>query len=282
VVVPAKASEGGDRPTLQLQPEDAALIRRYADEGRRVVVAMNAPGPMITSTWDARVKGLVVSWLPGVANGHGIARALYGEGYEASGRLPVTFPKCSTASCSMQDERASVALGDSIDNGEIHQFKDKALVGYRWYHYMKREVSYPFGFGLFAYGRSTVHYTGAWARPEGQGVRIGCRLEVSGDFGGRDVPQLYLSLPASVPGDDFSKPQWVLKGFRKVSVGPSAPAEVEFALAPRDLSYWDDGPKMSKWVCPAGEFTACVGANARDAVRSGQGACATFASPCAR
>ena len=39
---------------------------------------------MITSTWDGGVSALVVSWLPGVQNGRGIAMALYNDEYEAA------------------------------------------------------------------------------------------------------------------------------------------------------------------------------------------------------
>ena len=39
---------------------------------------------MITSTWDSGVSSIVVSWLPGVQNGRGIAMALYNDVYEAT------------------------------------------------------------------------------------------------------------------------------------------------------------------------------------------------------
>jgi len=245
-----------------------------------VIVAMNAPGPMITSTWDSGVSGLLVSWLPGVVNGDGIARALLNDTYEASGRLPVTFPKCSTEACSLQDERASVALGDEIDSKAYYHHNEKALIGYRWYQRQQREVSYPFGFGLFAYGKSAIEYSRARHRSDSEGGRVHCHLKNTGAFSGRDVPQLYLKLPSSVPGDANSKPDWVLKGFQKVAVPAAAGVDVEFQLTRRDLSYWDDAPGMSKWVCAAGEFIACIGANARDAVLEGQGSCVTFTSPC--
>lgn len=282
VVVPSKASEGSDRSTLQLKAEDAQLIRKYANAGKKVVVAMNAPGPMITSTWDAAVVGLIVSWLPGVANGNGIAQALFDNTYSASGRLPVTFPKCSTEACSIQDERASVALGNDIDNKAYYHHSEKALIGYRWYHAKNLEVSYPFGFGLFAYGRSQVNYTGAESKEDGQGVKITCQLKNVGEFPGKDVPQLYLSFPKSVPGDANSKPEWVLKGFKKVPLVAGSSESVSFPLSVRDLSYWDDAPGQSKWVCATGDFKACIGANSRDALLLGQGTCVTFASPCGK
>jgi len=281
VVVPAKASEGSDRDTLQLSSQDTQLIRSYTQAGKKVIVAMNAPGPMITSTWDSGVSGLLVSWLPGVANGDGIAKALLNEGYEASGRLPVTFPKCSTESCSISDERSSVMLGDQIESEAYYHHTEKALIGYRWYHAYNKEVSYPFGYGLFAYGRSTIKYSDAKSEiGEQSAVHISCQLQNDGEFSGRDVPQLYLKFPSSVPGDAESKPEWVLKGFKKLPVPAGSSVDATFVLSERDLSYWDDAPGMSMWVCATGTFTACVGANARDAVLPDQGACVNFDSPC--
>jgi hypothetical protein len=234
---------------------------------------------MITSTWDEGVAGLVVSWLPGVQNGLGIAIALYNEGYEASGRLPFTFPRCSTAECTKADELASVALGDKIANDAVRVFTDKALIGYRWYHAHERAVSYPFGFGLFAYGSAEVVYSTASARVDMSGVTVTAHLSHSGPRAGRDVPQLYLSFPSSVPGDAASRPEWVLKGFEKVLVRPGAIATASFHMTIRDLSWWDDSPGQSRWVCATGSFRACVGANAVDAI-SKKGACTAFTVMC--
>jgi len=281
VVVPAKASEGMDRPTLQLDAADAQLIRKYSEMGKKVVVAMNAPGPVITSTWDDKVAGLVVTWLPGQRNGRGIAMALYNEGHEASGRLPFTFPKCKTAACSISDERSSVALGDQIESKAYRTLSDKALIGYRWYHAHGRSVSYPFGYGLFAYGSAVVKYSETKAVVSDAGVSISGHIEHSGPRAGHDVPQLYLSFPSSIPGDASSKPEWILKGFTKVLVKPDSPVMVNFTLSMRDLSYWDDSPGQSKWVCARGTFRACLGANARDAILDSKGAaCTSFEAKC--
>eukprot|EP00443_Scrippsiella_acuminata_P001522 CAMPEP_0115340688 /NCGR_PEP_ID=MMETSP0270-20121206/91277_1 /TAXON_ID=71861 /ORGANISM="Scrippsiella trochoidea, Strain CCMP3099" /LENGTH=990 /DNA_ID=CAMNT_0002762153 /DNA_START=9 /DNA_END=2978 /DNA_ORIENTATION=+ len=279
VVTPAKASEGTDRPSLQLDADDVAVIKKYSQLGKKVVVAMTVPGPVITSTWDANVAAIAISWLPGQQDGRGIALALYGEDYEASGRLPFTFPKCSTEQCTQADELASVHLGDKIASGQYLKFEEKALIGYRWYHAQGLQVSYPFGFGLFAYGSATVAYTSVAATFKGDDVEITATLSHSGPRAGRDVPQLYLKFPASIPGDAASKPEWVLKGFTKVLVEPGKPATAGFSLSVRDVSYWDDGPGQSKWVCAQGTFKACVGANARDAILD-EAACTTFAPRC--
>merc|ERR1740138_993149 len=112
-------------------------------------------------------------------------------------------------------------------------------------------------------------------------MTVSCQLAHSGPHAGHEVPQLYISFPASVPGDNNSKPEWVLKGFTKVLVQPSTPAVVSFDLFQRDMSYWDDAPGQSRWVCASGTFRACIGANARDAISEGKGACTKFTPKCA-
>merc|ERR1711972_830737 len=121
---------------------------------------------------------------------------------------------------------------------------------------------------------------GAAVLAKGSGVSVTCELQHGGPRAGHDVPQLYLSFPSSIPGDANSKPEWVLKGFSKKLVRPNEAVTASFDLTERDLSYWDDAPGRSLWVCAQGEFRVCVGANARDAVDPLKGSCTSFLSPC--
>lgn len=284
VVVPEKAEEGRDRSTIQLHPDDKTLIKKYSKIGKKVVVAINAPGPLITNTWDDGVDAIVITWLPGVQNGKGIAMALYNQTYGASGRLPFTFPKCVTSECSKEDELKSAMLGDQIKSKEYVKFAEKALIGYRWYQAKGLEVSYPFGFGLFAYGSAEVKYTSVSAAVTTEKlVEVTSTLTHDGPAAAKDVPQLYISFPDTVPGDANSKPKWVLKGFTKVLVEPNSPTKVTFRLTTRDLSYWDDSTGKSHWVCAEGTFTACVGADANAAtqgVTAKAESCTSFDNPC--
>ena len=284
VVAAPKAGEGADRPSLQLAAEDSALINHYARElNLTVVVALNAPGPMLTAGWDDAVAAILVSWLPGVENGNGIARALFNEGYEASGRLPFTFPKCRTSACSKDDEAASVALGSWLGGDRLYlNFTDKALIGYRHYHARGEQVAFPFGFGLFAYGAAEVAYSAARATTAvgGRTATVTANLANGGGVAGAEVAQMYLGFPPGTPGDAAANPEWRLAGFRKLSLQPGSAQVVTFDLSEQQLSYWDDAPGRSEWACARGTFKVCVGANARDAIDVAKGACTTFELSC--
>merc|ERR1719382_1288654 len=106
--------------------------------------------------------------------------ALYGESHEATGRLPFTFPKCTTAACSKADELDSVQFGNEIANKQDRVYSEKALIGYRWYHAKGLTVSYPFGFGLFAYGSAEITYSKTMAEVHSSGVEVSSELRHSG------------------------------------------------------------------------------------------------------
>lgn len=90
-------------------------------------------------------------------------------------------------------------------------------------------------------------------------VTVSVELTNTGKVGGKAVPQLYLSYPAS---DTVEFPVRVLRGFDKVFIEKGETKTVEFNVTRRDLSYWD--VERQNWVIPEGEFTFAVGESSRD------------------
>ncbi|KAK4061828.1 CAZyme family GH3 [Trichoderma harzianum] len=90
-------------------------------------------------------------------------------------------------------------------------------------------------------------------------VTVSVELTNTGKVGGKAVPQLYLSYPAS---DTVEFPIRVLRGFDKVFIEKGEKKTVEFNVTRRDLSYWD--VERQNWVIPDGEFTFAVGESSRD------------------
>ncbi|OPB41313.1 GH3 beta-glucosidase [Trichoderma guizhouense] len=90
-------------------------------------------------------------------------------------------------------------------------------------------------------------------------VTVSVELTNTGKLGGKAVPQLYLSYPAS---DTVEFPVRVLRGFDKVFIEKGETKAVEFNITRRDLSYWD--VERQNWVIPDGEFTFAVGESSRD------------------
>ncbi|KAL7813843.1 family 4 carbohydrate esterase [Trichoderma aethiopicum] len=95
-------------------------------------------------------------------------------------------------------------------------------------------------------------------------VTVSVDVTNTGKLGGKAVPQLYLSYPAS---ETVDFPVRVLRGFDKLYIEKGETKAVEFSLTRRDLSYWD--VERQNWVIPEGEYTFAVGESSRDLRVSG-------------
>ena len=84
------ASEGSDRPSLQLPRWQDALISAVAAANPHTVVVLNTSGAVLMP-WIDEVAGVVEAWYPGEQDGAAIAPILFGD-VNPSGHLTETFP----------------------------------------------------------------------------------------------------------------------------------------------------------------------------------------------
>jgi len=116
-------------------------------------------------------------------------------------------------------------------------------------------VAYPFGFGLsyttFGYGQATATVTGA-------GIEVRVPVTNTGERDGREVVQVYVSLPGSA----VSRAKRELKAFASVPVRAGETEEVVLVIDRDDLAYWDT--RLDRWVVEGGEYHCAVGASSRD------------------
>ena len=137
-----------------------------------------------TAPWDAAVPAIVEGWLLGQAGGGAVADVLFGT-VNPSGRLAETIP------LRLQDHPSYLDFPG--EHGHV-RYGEGLFVGYRGFDAREQEVAYPFGFGLsytaFGYGRATATATAA-------GVEVRVAVTNTGDRDGREVVQVYASLPGS-------------------------------------------------------------------------------------
>jgi beta-glucosidase len=117
--------KGGDKTTLDLAPDQQALLEQAEQLGKPiVVVAMN--GSPINLAWAKdNAAAVVEAWYPGQSGGLAIGNVLSGK-TNPSGRLPLTFYR-------------------SVD--DLPPFGDYSMAG-RTYRYFAGKPVYPFGYGL--------------------------------------------------------------------------------------------------------------------------------------
>jgi beta-glucosidase len=238
-------TEGADRDDIDLPAAHRELIERAAAVNPRTVVVLSQGAVLRTAPWDSQVPALVEGWLLGQAGGGAIADVLFGR-VNPSGRLAETIPLKLADHPSYLDfpgEHGHVRYGEGIH------------VGYRGFDAREQEVAYPFGFGLsyttFEYGPATAVSTEA-------GIEVRVSVSNTGERDGREVVQVYLSLPSS----KVQRAPRELKAFASVPVPAGQTADVVLTIDRDDLAYWDT--RLGRWVVEGGEYHCAVGASSRD------------------
>src|SRR5262249_22791000 len=140
------ASEGSDRPNLELPRWQDELVSAVADANPHTVVVLNTSGAVLMP-WIDKVAGVVGAWYPGQEDRAAIAPVLFGD-VNPSGHLTETFP--ATA----EQGLARTPL-EYPGNGTQVFYDEGVEVGYRWYQSEGETPLFPFGYGLsytsFAY-----------------------------------------------------------------------------------------------------------------------------------
>lgn len=110
----------------------------------------------------------------------------------------------------------------------------------------------------FAYHNLVVSTAEAGLKAISSTVTVSVNITNTGSVPGADIPQLYLGFPSSA-----GEPPKQLKGFRKTPIlAPGATTTVNFLLADRDVSIWDDETHI--WSKQTGTFHVFVGASSED------------------
>ncbi|HEX4090906.1 MAG TPA: glycoside hydrolase family 3 C-terminal domain-containing protein, partial [Trebonia sp.] len=238
-------TEGTDRTNIDLPAEHRELIDRVAAVNPRTVVVLSNGGVLATSGWQDGVPAILEGWLLGQAGGSAIADVLFGR-VNPSGRLAETIPLKLADHPSYLDfpgENGHVRYGEGIH------------VGYRGFDAREQEVAYPFGFGL---SYTTFEYGQASASVTLDGIEVRVPVTNSGGRDGREVVQVYVSLPGSA----VRRAPRELKAFANVAIAAGQTAEVVLSIDRSDLAYWET--RLGRWVIEGGEYVCAVGASSRD------------------
>ena len=241
-------TESVDVETLSLPKNQDATIDAVASANKKTVVVLLTGGPVLMP-WLDKVGAVVEAWFPGAAGGEAIARVLTGE-VDASGRLPVTFPKSVAELPRPKLDGLGKPDGEMFD---VDYTLEGAAVGYKWYDLKKIEPLFAFGHGLsytkFAYSNLT-------ASASGDKVTVSFDVKNVGQRPGKDVPQVYVGPKAG----GWEAPKR-LAGFQKVSLAPGASQRVTVTVDPRLLAVWDS--KAHGWSIAAGQYDIALGASSR-------------------
>ncbi|CAE6422317.1 unnamed protein product [Rhizoctonia solani] len=255
----------GDRKNLHAWHNGDTLVEAVAAVNKNTIVVVHSVGPIIMESWINHANITAVLWagLQGQEAGNAVVDVLWGA-VNPSGRLPYTIAK------SASDYSASV-----ITSGEeIVQipYTEGLKVDYRAFDANNIAPRFEFGFGLsyttFEY--SDLNITpgpSGGTQPTGPGsplsswlqgpwVKVTFTLKNTGTVAGTEIPQLYISPPAS-----SGEPPNALKGFDSIHLQRGASTTVSMILSRYDLSYWN--VTEQKWSLISGTTSVWIGPSSR-------------------
>ncbi len=239
-------SEGFDRTSLDLPHSHNKLINELAKVNENVVVILYCGSPVLMP-WADKVKGILLAYLGGQAVGSACADLLFGLA-NPCGKLAETYP------CKLEDTPCFNYFPGTPRRVE---YRESIFVGYRYYDAAKKDVAFPFGYGLsytsFAY--SDLSMNGDDFK-SGDQIKVKLKVRNTGSIAGAEIVQIYVSMPESVV---FSAPK-ELKGFCKVFLNPGEIKEVEFALNNRSFSFYNPS---SGWTIEGGIYEIQAASSSR-------------------
>jgi beta-glucosidase len=263
VVVRDLATEGADKPDIDLPQGQDDLIRAVSAANPNTVVVLTTGGAVETDSWDAAVPAVLEAWYGGQEQGSAIAGILFGD-VDPSGRLPITFPHSIDQTPTSTPEQFP---GVGLDV----QYSEGLNVGYKGYIDLGIDPKYPFGYGLSYNDEletvvSRIPDRGRIDADTGliraNDLRIRVRVNNDTEAAGTEVVQVYVG---PLPGVQSVQRQ--LAGWVKLSVDADGHKSQTLKLDPQSFAYWN--VDSDAWVTPKGDVELFVGDSVETATSAG-------------
>ena len=265
ITIGRQAGEGMDRENIigefELTKDERDMIFRVSDifhaKGKKVIVVINSGSVMETASWRDRVDAILVAWQPGIEGGNSVADILSGK-VNPSGKLTMTWPISvydhpSTANYAKKyDMYTYTNMSDGSKPGvDFNNHEEDIYVGYRYFDTFKKNVAYPFGYGLsyttFEFGKPSV-------KANGNNIEVSVTVKNTGKVAGKEVAEVYVTAPKGA----YEKPAKELKTFGKTrELKPGESQTLKMTLEKRDLASFDEA--NCQWKVDAGNYIFKVG-----------------------
>ena len=243
----AYESEGFDRTTLDIPAKQVEVLEAVAAANPNVAVVLSN-GSVVSLPWQGRAKAILETWLLGQAGGAALADVIFGD-ETPSGKLAQTIID------DVNDDPS--AMNWPGEEGRV-DYGEGVFVGYRYYDTFRKQVTYPFGYGL-SYATFDVH-DATVAKTGPRTAEVTVTVTNTSDVAGAETVQVYVAPPKA----KVARPVHELKGFAKVSLEPGESKNVTIALDDRAFAYWSE--RFDDWHVEGGTYTVEVGVSSRDIV----------------
>lgn len=241
------SGEGTDR-----QPEKGSIL--LSDTERRDILALQARykrfllvlnvGGVVDLSPLGTVQNILLLSQMGVETGRVLAELVLGNQFP-SGKLTDTW-------AAWEDQPPMLEYGGYDDTA----YREGIYAGYRYYDTVRKQVLFPFGFGL---GYTDFSISDQSVSLEGTRTKVSAKVTNTGSHMGKEVVQVYVC----VPSGELDQPFQTLAAWVKTRA--LGPGEGEIVTTSFDLSELAsfDGAKPA-YVLEAGNYILRVGTHSRN------------------
>lgn len=271
ITIGRQAGEGIDRAVegeFNLSSLERNMIQQVSDvfheQGKPVVVVINSGSVIETASWRDLVDAILMAWQPGEEGGNAVADVLVGKA-NPSGRLTMTWPisvydHWSTRNFPQDYDMYSYQRLESrnrpIKGITYTKHEEGIYVGYRYFDTYRKDVAYPFGYGL---SYTTFDYSKPVVKLKDDAIEVKVTVTNTGKVAGKEVVQVYVHAPEG----GMDKPAKELKAFAKTGMLAAGEKEtLTMTIAKEDLASYDETAKA--WVVAPGEYTFMTAQNVND------------------
>ena len=241
------SGEGRDRKfamgDVMLTATECRDILELKEKYARFMLVLNVGGP-VDLTPVKEVENILVLSQLGAFTGWALAKILLGKRYP-SGKLTTTWAGCKDVPDIME-----------FSNYDDTRYMEGVYVGYRYYDAVKANPDYPFGFGL---SYTEFELESLEVQQNGELVTVRCKVTNTGHYAGKEVVQVYVSVPAG----RLDQPYQMLAGFAKTKeLKPGESREVSVAFAMSELASFDT--ENACYLLEKGDYILRVGNGSRN------------------
>lgn len=255
-IVSRVAGEGSDRfadkGDYYLREEELQMLADVCKYHRDVIVVVNTGGLVDLSFMDTfkNICGLLQIVQPGMEGGHAFADVVSGK-VNPSGKLTDSW------AYQYEDYPNSAKYSHNNGNVEIETYDEGIYVGYRYFDSFGVSVRYSFGYGqsytTFSIEKAKIR------RTENKELEVSATVENTGNVKGREVVQVY----ASLPGGRLEKEAHRLVAYGKSKeLRPGEREELSMKIPVSRLASYDE--EFPGWVLEAGMYGMWIGNSLSD------------------
>ncbi len=240
------SGEGSDRRLLKgdvfLTDTEINTINYLNTNYKKFMLVLNVGGVVDLSKVN-NVKNILLLSQLGVETSEALVDVVLGI-YSPSGKLTTTWTSPGEYS----------SMGD-FGNIDDNQYREGLYVGYRYFDSLKKDVLYPFGFGL-TYTEFEINYKNY--RIEDNYLYINANVKNIGKYSAKEVVECYVSKPNDIRNNPYQD----LVGFEKTELlNPGEEGLVELKIDINDFRVYDTESKT--YVLDKGEYVIRLGNSSR-------------------